>query len=62
MLCDMIVVLIAMFQTQAKIESYEITKVFLSCQMEVGSSASEHVIKMIGCGTRLQTLGFSNPD
>ena len=61
LLNDMIVVLTAMFQTQAKTESYEITKVFWSCHMAEGSSASEHVIKMIGYGIRLQTLGFSNP-
>ena len=61
LLSDMIVVLTAMFQTQAKTESYEITKVFWSCHMAEGSSASEHVIKMIDCSIRLQTLGFSNP-
>ena len=61
MLCDMIVVLIAMFQTQAKTESYEITKVFWSCHMAEGSSAREHIIKLIDYGIRLQTMGFSNP-
>ena len=61
LLSDVIVVLTTMFQTQAKTESYEITKVFWSCHMAEGSSANEHVIKLIDCGIRLQTLGFSNP-
>ena len=57
----MIVALTAMYQTQAKTERYELTKAMWSCHMAEGSSVSEHVIKMFGYGTRLQTLGFPIP-
>ena len=58
---DMIVALMAMYHTRAKTKRYDITKALWSCHIAEGSSASEHVIKVIDCGIRLQTLGFSKP-
>ena len=58
---DMIVALMAMYQTQTKTERYEITKALWPCHMAEGSSVSEHVIKMFGYGTRLQAQGFAIP-
>ena len=45
---DMIVQLGIMYEKQARADRYEITKALWECKMAEGSSASDHVIKMVG--------------
>jgi hypothetical protein len=59
---DILQMLKAMYQKQARTERYEITKLFWECKMAEGSSVSEHVVKMVGYATRLESLGFAIPE
>lgn len=59
---DMIEALKAMYQTQARAERYEITTTLWECKMAEGASVGEHMIKMLGYGTRLAALGFPIPE
>ncbi|KAK1654048.1 hypothetical protein QYE76_071853 [Lolium multiflorum] len=46
--CDMMRELKVIFETHAAVESYEASKQFFGCMMEVGSSVSEHMFAMSG--------------
>ena len=59
---DMIEALKAMYQTQARAERYEIIKALCECKMAEGALVGEHMIKMLGYGTRLAALGFPIPE
>ena len=41
------------FQANARIERYEVSNKFYSCQMEENSSVSEHILKMCGYNNHL---------
>jgi hypothetical protein len=45
---DMIVALKDMFQTQARTERFNVSKVFLECKLAEGAIVGPHVIKMVG--------------
>src|SRR3954466_5295688 len=46
------------FEAHVAVESYEASEKFFNCKMEEGSSASEHVLKMSGHASKLQSLGL----
>ena len=50
------------FQANARIERYEISKKFYSCKMEENRSVSEHILKMSGYHNHLTQLGVNLPD
>src|SRR3954465_3265049 len=58
---DMVTQLNVMYQKQARIERYEVTKQLWECKMAEGSSLSEHVIKLVGYAQRLNALRFAIP-
>src|SRR3954471_7947413 len=47
-----------LFEAHAAVESYEGSEKFFNCKMEEGSSFSEHVLKMSGHASKLQSLGI----
>jgi hypothetical protein len=51
-----------MFQTQARSERYAISKKFLTCKMEEGSSIIDHTIRMMGYTQRLEQLECKLPE
>ncbi len=55
---DIVVQLKNLFQAQARVERYEMTKALHECKMAEGASVSSHVIKMIGYIENLERLGF----
>ena len=56
---DMIVALRDMFQTQARTERFNVSKVFVETKLAEGAPVGPHVIKMVGYTQRLEKLGFS---
>ena len=46
-----------MFENQARVERYNISKSLFSCKLAEGSPVSPHVIKMIGYIETLDRLG-----
>ena len=50
------------FQAHARVERYEASDKFFSCEMEENNSVSEHVLKMSGYYNRLNQLGVNLPD
>ncbi|XP_071680517.1 uncharacterized protein [Lolium perenne] len=50
---DIISELKMIFETHAAVESYDASKKFFNCNMEEGSSVSEHVLKMSGHAKKL---------
>ena len=55
---NIVVQLKNLFQAQARVERYEMTKALHECKMVEGASVSTHVIKMIGYIENLERLGF----
>src|SRR6266498_4155901 len=55
---DIVVQLKILFQAQARVERYEMTKALHECKMAEGASVNSHVIKMIGYIENLERLGF----
>jgi hypothetical protein len=55
---DMIVALNDMFQTQARTERFNVSKVFVETKLAEGTPVGPHVIKMVGHTQRLEKLGF----
>src|SRR5207237_5924295 len=55
---DIVVQLKNLFQAQAHVKRYEMTKALHECKMVEGASVSSHVIKMIGYIENLERLGF----
>jgi len=55
---DMIVALNDMFYTQARTESFNISKAFVEIKLAEGATVGPHVIKMVGHTQRLEKLGF----
>jgi len=55
---DIVVQLKNLFQAQARVKRYEMTKALHECKMAEGASVSSHVIKMIGYIENLERLGF----
>ena len=55
---DMIVALQDMFQTQAKTERFNVSKVFVETKLAEGGAMGPHVIKMVGYTHSLEKLGF----
>src|SRR3954462_10060983 len=51
-----------MFKAHATVESYEASEKFFNFKMEEGSSVSEHVLKMSGHASKLQSLGIVIPN
>ena len=49
------------FQANARVERYEVSKKFYSCKMEENSSISEHIIKMSGYHNHMTQLGIDLP-
>ena len=54
--------LMLIFQTNARIERYEVSNKFYSCKMEENSSVSEHILKVSGYNNHLIQLGVNLPD
>jgi hypothetical protein len=54
----MIMALKGMFQTQARTERFNVSKAFLECKLEEGTTVGTHVIKMVGYSQRLEKLGY----
>mgnify|MGYP005836554491 CR=1 FL=1 len=50
------------FQSNARIERYEVSNKFYTCKMEENSSVSEHILKMSGYNNHLIQLGVNVPD
>src|SRR3954471_9314933 len=50
------------FEAHATVESYEASEKFFSYKMVEGSSVSEHVLKMSGHASKLQSLGIVIPN
>ena len=50
------------FQTNARVERYEVSNKFFSYKMEENSSTSEHVLRMSGYYNRLNQVGVNLPD
>ena len=46
-------------QANARIERYEVSNKFYSCEMEVNSSVSEHILKMSRYRNHLTQLGVN---
>jgi hypothetical protein len=46
-----------MFENQARVERYNISKILFACKLADGSLISHHVIKMIGYIETLDKLG-----
>ena len=55
---DIVVQLKNLFQAQARVERYEMTKALHECKMAEGASVSSHVIKMIGYIENFERLDF----
>ena len=55
---DLIMALKDMFQTQARIERFNVSKAFLECKLAEGAAVGPHVIKMVGYSQRLEKLGY----
>ncbi|XP_066363721.1 uncharacterized protein [Miscanthus floridulus] len=55
---NMIVALNDMFQTQARTERFNVSKVFAETKLAKGATIGPHVIKMVGYTLRLEKLGF----
>jgi hypothetical protein len=51
-----------MFENQARIERYNISKALFACKLAEGSSVSPHVIKMMGYIETLDKLGCELKD
>jgi hypothetical protein len=51
-----------MFENQARVERYNISKSLFACKMAQGSPVSPHVIKMIGYIETLDKLGCELKD
>ena len=47
------------FQAHARVETYEVSDKFYSCNMEENSSVSGHILKMSGLHNRLSQLGVN---
>jgi hypothetical protein len=47
-----------MFQTQARTERFNVSKVFVESKLVEGTTVGPHVIKMVGYTQRLEKLGF----
>ena len=56
---DMIMSLKSMFENQARVERYKISKTLFACKLAEGNPVSPHVINMIGRIESLDKLGFS---
>ena len=50
------------FQENARIERYEVSNKFYSCNMEENSSVSEHILRMSGHHNHLTQLVVTLPD
>ena len=50
------------FQANARIERYDVSKKFYNCKMEENSSSSEHVLRLSGYYNRLNQVGVNLPD
>ena len=50
------------FQTNARIEIYEVSNKFYSYKMEENSSVSEHIVRMSGYHNHLTQLGVNLPN
>ena len=50
------------FQTNARVERYEVSNKFYSCKMEESSFVSEHILRMSGYHNHLTLLGVNLPD
>src|SRR6266511_4274054 len=50
------------FQANARIERYEVSKKFYSCKMEENSYISEHILRMCGYHNHLTHLAVNVPD
>src|SRR4051812_48625034 len=59
---DIVCELKMIFEAHAAVESYEASEKFFNCNMEEGSSVSEHVFKMSGHANKLQSLGIVIPN
>ncbi|CAJ2651281.1 unnamed protein product [Trifolium pratense] len=59
---DMIEHLKTLYQEQARIERFEVSKAFFQAKLAEGSSVSPHVLKMIGYVGNLAKLGFPLSD
>src|SRR6266498_1918583 len=55
---DIVVQLKNLFQAQARVEWYEMTKALHECKIAEGALVSSHVISMIGYIENLERLGF----
>jgi hypothetical protein len=58
---NMIVALKDMFQTQARTERFNVSKVFLECKLAEGAVVGPHVIKMVGYSQRLESRFPNKP-
>src|SRR3954470_24423345 len=47
------------FQANARVERYEVSNKFYSCEMEENSSISEHILRMSGYHNHLTQLGVN---
>src|SRR5664279_2454504 len=47
-----------MFQTQARIERFNVSKSFGECKLAEGAAVGPHVIKMLGYAQTMDKLGF----
>src|SRR3954471_5255279 len=52
---DIVCELKMIFEAHAAVESYEASEKFFNCKMEEGNSISEHMLKMSGHTSKLQT-------
>src|SRR4051812_34229499 len=50
------------FEVHTVVESYVASEKFFNCKMEEGSSISEHMLKMSGHASKLQSLGIVIPN
>ena len=50
------------FQENTRVERYEVSKKFYSCNMEENSSVSEHILRMSGYHNHLTQLGVNLSD
>ena len=50
------------FQTHARVESYETSDKYFAYKMEENSSSSEHVLRLSGYYNRLNQVGVNLPD
>jgi len=55
---DISIALNDMFQVEARIERFQVSKAFVDCKLAEGTTVGPHVIKMVGYTRRLEKLGF----